>query len=294
MSNIYIDTSDDVDLMKDVNFSKTKKSFFGRKTVRTCKKIACWFFVFMFCCVLAVVAYMVYIFKPQFTREIEVVDGMNVVKREISMDYGTKLKFRNYTGWEDYVLNWNPCVEIESISDDQKFMRSHLVKNKDIYVRYSTQQSLLMESQVLYSRSHESYQSRQGNFTMPAMYMDASSRGVMPCVCSLLLDGRRQSLDREIRKFKDIIHMFNPAIVNTLDDPYTQKAQIDLPLLNYLKPFWMKIPSELEVHFSVVETGQDNGLILVKKNVTFRDPVNIVNLLNCISLLRVTRPEWSV
>lgn len=150
----------------------------------------------------------------------------------------------------------------------------------------------LVIAQLMHTRGKTTADIRVGNFTVPPMYMSTESTivvhespvakafAVFPCVCTLLLHNDPESRDINLRKvFKsDVIHMVNLKLNGEQQTSYS--AQITITMVRSMnKLFEMEIPSHLNVTFSSFNFGERK---LVKHNIVFYEPVNIVNLLNCV------------
>lgn len=166
---------------------------------------------------------------------------------------------------------------------------------------YYNYQDLII-AQLMHTTGQTMANIRVGNFTIPTMYANRESTivvhdrnpvAIFPCMCTLLLHDDPESRDIKFKKlFKsDVLHMINMKVNNEQTTQYS--AQITINMVHSMsKLFWMEIPSHLNVTFSTFNFGEKK---LIKHNVMFYEPVNIVNLLNCASLTEVKlNKKWKI
>lgn len=188
---------------------------------------------------------------------------------------------------EEYASTGDPKDDIGNY-----YLYTHPLTHSANFVasEYYNYQDLVI-AQLMHTRGKTTADIRVGNFTVPTMYMSrestivvhdspvAKAYAIFPCVCTLLLHNDPESRDVNLRKaFKsDVIHMINLKLNSEQQTAYS--AQITITMIRSMnKLFEMEIPSHLNVTFSSFNFGEKK---LVKHNVIFYEPVNIVNLLNC-------------
>lgn len=223
------------------------------------------------------------------------------IKKYLNISVSENGRFdAHYEDWNDYKSMWYSCLDVKGIVADKggPFFRLqdislpsqmnliHLVNIQDITT-----------AQSFHTKGTKSYAKSGGNFTVPTMYTkgDRSQKQFFPCTCALLLDKGQNSLDiKLLQTFESgLIQMFNPVINNLgTGQGYSQdgfaQGKISIPMIQtFVEPFWMDLPRFLNVSFQLY--SHENGGSLLDNNIVFFEPINVINMLNCYSFLRV---EW--
>jgi hypothetical protein len=260
--------------------------------------------------VVVAVACMVYIFYLNYSAllwiEYDRFTGRNVIKRLVPFEMYQSIDTmdRIYPSWDSYSREWHRCLEVIGVSKElgpDSFYSKPLMYGGNVMIKHMFGANSLLEAQSIHIMKTQRKEIR-GNFTLPTMYMEqglelVSNKSVFPCLCSILLDGDENSLDKSIKKdFPNIIHMFNlhqseERVIHPEDRANFATARISVPMIGTLQqPFKMNIPHHLNISF--FRTVGDK---FQEENIVFYDSINIINTINCLYLSNVQmNPLWKV
>lgn len=218
-----------------------------------------------------------YISKESMIERDPVTSGIIIRKNMELLNYtsGT-IKLNKYTDWQDFESRTSRCIKVMDISrDNNKVLITHIKFIEGVpSFRYRIDVKDLLSAQTIHIRDIETYQDGKGNFTSPMIYM--SSNSDYPCMCTLLVSGN----SRELFRKSDIVHMFNPTIHDSNTKANYARAKISLPFIRSLtEPFWMDLPPSITVGYEEIVNG-----IFVRTSVRLSDPIDIVNMINCVAL----------
>lgn len=194
----------------------------------------------------------------------------------------------NYETFDEYKETWGDCKIInknERLTNGTNFISTKIEKVfRDIQrmgARYRFNLDNILDTHDKFLTL--STKNGSTNFVIASRFSDPNTDGAFPCICTLQLNSKKSSADREIYNKipRGILHMANlRASTKSEDGADVQKALIYIDWIKQLEtPFWFHLPSSVLIDYDGTRD------VATKNQIELRDPANIIQSICCFMLL---------
>lgn len=223
-------------------------------------------------------------------------DGSIVVSKALkidTVDIQASIARSKKASWKDYTT-WKKCLMVDSYRANSEGHYDTLVLSKvktmeKVHTEYTISWSDMM---IINGQMLEKAKDEGPTFIIPSMYMGMENQnsilpeyGLFPCICTLSISHNEQDFDPHIT----FINLLNPSVSIDEGVPMSS-ALISISMISeWNTPFWIDFPDRLNLTYQVRDS--DSGLLATRKTV-LKDPVNIINVINCVHLLQVNKYKY--